>query len=271
MPRFLPLLAVALAFVAGDAFAWSAEGHRIVARIAEAELTPEARAEATRLLAGEADPTLPGIAAWADGLRDTDPELGKRSAKWHYINFNGRCGFEPPRDCPNNNCVVTQANLMFRTLADPAKDDAARAQALKFVVHFIGDLHQPLHASPRDDKGGNDYQVNLHGKGSTMHRVWDGTIIERRGLDSAAYAAELLATPMPTDPTLFSDRPTLEWALESCRLVESGQLYPPEGEHVIDDAFLDAHVPLAERRLREAGHRLAQMLNYALAPHRHMP
>jgi hypothetical protein len=76
---------------------------------------------------------------------------------------------------------------------------------------------------------------------------------------------------MPTDPTLFSDRPTLEWALESCRLVEAGEVYPPDGAHVIDDAFLDARLPLAERRLREAGHRLAEMLNYALVPSRSVP
>jgi hypothetical protein len=271
MPRFLPLLVVSLALVAGDALAWSAEGHRIVARIAEAGLTPEARAEAGRLLAGEPDPTLAGIAAWADELRDNDPVLARRTAKWHYINFDRRCGFEPPRDCPGNNCVVTQTNLMFQVLANPEKDDAARAQALKFLVHFVGDLHQPMHASPRGDKGGNDYQVSLHGQGSNMHRIWDGTILERRGLKSKDYADTLLQTPMPTDATLFSDRPTLEWALESCRLVESGQAYPPEGEHVIDDVFLDARLPLVERRLREAGHRLAQMLNYALVPSRSVP
>src|SRR5690606_22854400 len=266
MQRFVPLLALACAFVAGDALAWSAEGHRIVARIAEAGLRPEARAEVDRLLAEEADPTLAGIATWADELRGNDPELGKRSAKWHYINFDGRCEFEPPRDCPGNNCVVTQTNMMFRTLSDPGLDDAARTAALKYVVHFIGDLHQPLHASPRDDKGGNDYQVNLDGEGSNLHRIWDGTILDRRGLDAKDYAAELMQTPLPHDPTLGSDRPILEWALESCRLVEAGEIYPADGVHAIDTEFLDARRPLAERRLREAGHRLAELLNYALAP-----
>ncbi|GGJ99033.1 S1/P1 nuclease [Luteimonas terricola] len=271
MPRVLPLLAIALAFVAGDALAWSAEGHRIVARIAEAGLKPEARAEVDRLLADEADPTLAGVATWADALRRNDPELGKRSAKWHYINFDGRCGFEPPRDCPGNNCVVGQTNLMFRSLSDPGLDDASRTAALKFIVHFVADLHQPLHASPRDDKGGNGYQVNIDGQGSNLHRVWDGTILERRGLAYGPYATELMQTPLADDATLGSDRPVLEWALESCRLVEAGEIYPPEGEHVIDEAFLDARLPLAERRLREAGHRLAALLNHALAPPQKLP
>lgn len=267
MTRFLPVLALACAFVAGDASAWSAEGHRIVAHIADAGLSPAARAEVERLLAGEADPTLAGVATWADELRDTDPDgLGKRSAKWHYINFDGRCGFEPPRDCKGNNCIVTQTNLLYRILADPARDPADRAMALKFVVHFVGDLHQPMHASPHDDKGGNDYQVNLGGEGTNLHRIWDGTIIKRRNLVAEDYADVLLETPLPRDPTLSSDRPVLDWALESCQLVEDGKVYPADGVHVIDEAFLEARLPVAEQRLRQAGVRLAQLLNHALAP-----
>ena len=266
MTRILPILALAGALFAGNVHAWSAEGHRTVAHIAEAGLTPAARAEVDRLLAGEADPTLAGISTWADELRDTHPGLARRTSKWHYINFDGRCGFDPRRDCQGNDCVVTQANLMFRTLADPGKGDAERAGALKWLVHLVGDLHQPMHASLRDDKGGNEYQVNLGGVGSNMHRIWDGTIIERRGLDAEALADALLSErDVPHDPTLSSDRPTLEWALESCRLVESGDLYPAEGRHVIDEAFLDARLPIAEARLHQAGLRLAKLLNHALA------
>lgn len=266
MTRFLPVLALACAFVAGDASAWSAKGHRIVAHIADAGLSPAARAEVERLLAGEADPTLAGVATWADELRDNDPELGKRSAKWHYINFDGRCGFEPPRDCKGDNCVVTQTNRLYRILADTRRDPAERTMALKFLVHFVGDLHQPMHASPRDDKGGNDYQVNLGGEGSNLHRIWDGTIIERRDLSAEDHAEALLEHLPSSDPTLQSDRPVLEWALESCRLVEDGKIYPADGVHVIDEAFLDERLPLAEQRLRDAGLRLAQLLNHALAP-----
>lgn len=266
MTRFLPVLALACAFVAGDASAWSAEGHRIVAHIADASLTPAARAEVERLLAGEADPTLAGVATWADDLRETDPEIGKRSARWHYINFDGRCGFEPPRDCKNNNCIVTQTNRLYQALADRDRDPAERTRALKFLVHFVGDLHQPLHASPRDDKGGNDYQVNLGGEGSNLHRIWDGTIISRRGLDAETYAEALLESPLQPDPTLSSDRPVVDWALESCALVEDGKVYPAEGVHVVDEAYLDERLPVAEQRLREAGLRLGAMLNHALAP-----
>lgn len=266
MHRLLSLLALAAAFVTSDALAWSAEGHRTVAHIAEAGLSPAARAEVDRLLADETDPTLAGISTWADELRDTDAPAAKRTAKWHYINFDGRCDFTPPRDCPGDNCVVTQANRMFRTLADPRKEDAARTHALKWLVHLVADMHQPLHASPLDDKGGNDYQANIGGVGTNMHRIWDGTIIERRGLAAADHADALLSEyDFPIDPTLSSDRPMLDWALESCRLVEAGTLYPAEGVHVVDEAFLDERLPVAERRLVEAGTRLAKLLNHALA------
>ena len=265
--RFLPAIALTGALLAGDVLAWSAEGHRIVGHIAEARLTPAARAEVDRLLAGEADPTLAGIAAWADELRANDPERGKATAKWHYINFQGRCEFQPALDCPGNDCVVGAINRQYLQLAQHERSDAERREALKFLVHFVGDVHQPLHSGPRDDAGGNRYQVNLHGKGSNLHRIWDGTILERRGLKSPAFATGLLAqAPLPADPTLHSPTPALDWALESCRLIEDGRVYPPEGQHVIDDAFLDARLPLAEQRLREAGARLAAMLNHALAP-----
>lgn len=265
--RLLSLLVLAGALCAGDALAWSAEGHRIVGHIAEAGLTPAARAEVDRLLAGEADPTLAGIAAWADELRETDPEAAKTSARWHYVNFQGRCEFQPALDCPGNDCVVGAINRHYLMLAQRGRPDAERREALKFLVHFVGDAHQPLHAGPRDDAGGNRYQVSLRGKGSNLHRIWDGTLLERRGLESGAHAARLLAqAPLPADPTLRSQTPALDWALESCRLVKDGRVYPPAGRHVIDDAFLDARLPLAEQRLRQAGARLAAMLNHALAP-----
>ncbi len=257
------ILLVAGALCAGNAFAWSAEGHRIVARLAAAGLTPEARVAVAELLAGEPDPTLAGIADWADRLRDEDPERGKATSRWHYINFDGRCEYEAARDCPGGDCVVGAINKSFLALADRKRPLAERREALKFLVHFVGDAHQPLHASMRDDLGGNRHQVNVGGKGSNMHRLWDGTILERRGLDAAAHASLLQAAAPPShDGTLGSDRPALDWALESCRLVEAGDLYP--ASRVVDEAFLDRQLPVAEERLRRAGSRLAAMLNHAL-------
>ena len=236
---------------------------------AEAGLSPAARVEVDRLLEGEADPTLAGIAAWADELRHTDPEAAKASARWHFVNFQGRCAFDAAKDCPGNDCVIGAINRQYLALAQQTRPDTERRDALKYLVHFVGDAHQPLHAGLRDDAGGNRHQVNYKGDGSNLHRIWDGTILERRGLKSRAYAAELLArAPLAQDPTLQSQSqtPALDWALESCRIIEAGDVYPPEGRRVLGDTFLDARLPIVEERLRKAGARLAAMLNHALAP-----
>ena len=262
MNRLLHALALlACLLMPMGARAWSADGHRIVAHLAAAELTPAARAQVARLLAGEADPTLPGIAAWADRLRDDDPARGKATAPWHYVDFGGRCAFDPATTCKDGDCVIGAINRNYLVLSDTRRPLAARREALKFLVHFVGDVHQPLHASPRADKGGNDYQVNWQGKGSNLHRVWDRTILDARGLDPATYALSLRSSAAD-DATLRSQTPAVDWALESCRLVASGRLDPPR--RVLDQAYLDASRPLAEQRVVQAGHRLAAMLNHVL-------
>lgn len=259
--------ALLLAFVAAwaaPAGAWGHKAHRIVGDLAQAELSPAAEAEAARLLAGEPEPTLAGVANWADDLRDEDAGRGRATSRWHYVNFpRGDCGYAPPRDCPDGQCLVAAINRSFLALSDKRRPDAERREALKFLVHFVGDAHQPLHAGDRPDKGGNTHQVNYRGEGWNLHSTWDTLIVRERGLPADDYAAALRALPaLPRDPTLSSPTPAMDWAVESCRIVARGALYPPG--HVIDDAYLDAHRPLVERRLREAGRRLAAMLNHAL-------
>ena len=258
------ITAVLIVSFATQAFAWSRDGHAIVGALAERQLRPTAKAEVARLLAGEPDPTLAGVASWADELREA--EGPGKTARLHYVNFKGGdCSYLPVRDCPDGNCVIEAINRNFLVLADSTRADAERRDALKFLVHFIGDVHQPLHATLRDDKGGGDFQVNYNGTGSNLHKVWDRLIIERRKTTPAATIT-LLAnqSPLPADATRRADRPAVEWALESCRIVKDGGIYPTG--HVIDDAYLDRQAQTVDLRLRLAGNRLADMINLALAP-----
>ena len=262
------LLGLLLAFPA-LASAWGQQGHRIVGHLAAAELSPRASAEVARLLADEADPTLAGVANWADQLRDRgsaihDPVRSQQTFRWHFINFpRNQCLYAPPRDCPDGQCIIAAINRNFLVVSDRKRPDAERREALKFLVHFVGDVHQPLHAGDRPDKGGNEFQVSYKRAGWNLHSVWDSLILRERGLDPVSYAAALRRqAPLPHDPTRASQTPALDWALESCRIVANGTLYPPK--HVIDDAYLDAQRPLVEQRLRQAGSRLAAMLNHAL-------
>ncbi len=262
------LLSVAAALAAAapsTAFAWGGQGHRLVARVAETELTPQARAQVAALLAGEPDPTLAGIASWADGLREHDPDLGKRSSRWHYVNLGEHdCAYDPPRDCPDGNCVIAALERQTALLADRDQPLAARRQALKFVVHFVGDIHQPMHAGYAHDKGGNDYQLQVDGQGSNLHSLWDSGLLNGAHLSDDAYLQRLLAlpaTPATAAPAL--PPPATAWAQAACRIAIAPGVYPRG--HVLPDGYAAHYRPLTEAQLREAGDRLAAVLNAALA------
>jgi hypothetical protein len=255
------LLALSLASL--PAYAWGPLGHRLVARLAEDGLSPQARTGIDRLLKGEADPSLAGIANWADELRANDPGLGKRSARWHYVNIGDPgCAFDAARDCPNGDCVVVALEALSRILADASRSDAERLQALKFVVHLAGDVHQPLHAGNAQDRGGNDFQVNWRGKGSNLHSLWDSGMLNAQRLDEDAWLARLQALPAPAPVSPLPAAAPRLWAERSCRIVAAPGFYPRG--HVIDDAYVAAHLPTAEAQLRLAGANLAAMLDTAL-------
>lgn len=273
------LLTVFLLLLAPSALAWSALGHRLTGELAQRHLDPVARAEVAAVLAGEPDPTLAGVAIWADTLRASDPARFKATARWHYINTPpGTCRHEPQRDCANGECVIAAIDAQRRILADRRQPRAARRDALKFLVHFVGDIHQPLHANNRADKGGNDFQISLRTDlqpeayarrhyidgvmGTNLHAVWDYYILGSRGLDLRQYADRLDALPWPPMTTPVSAAQT--WAGESCRLVDARGLYP--ARHTLDRSYLDAQRPLAEQRVRQGAYRLAQVLNATLAP-----
>lgn len=261
-PRRPTVFLLACCLLVPNAHAWGPEGHRIVAELAQRHLSPAAEAQVERLLAPEHTQRLADVATWPDEMQD-DPSqqaLWKATRGLHYINFRNRdCDYQPPRDCRDGRCVVGGLQHYVAVLGDRSQNAAARREALKFVVHFVGDVHQPLHAGYRDDKGGNTYQVQFQGKGSNLHRVWDSGLLRTRGLDWSAYAQQLDARgPVALPPAAAA--PFAAWAEESCRL--SRDIYP-DG-HTVDAGYVRAELPLAERRLREAGRRLAEILNRTL-------
>lgn len=281
--RFRPLLAAALLCLGATstALAWAPLGHALVGELAQRHLDPKARAEIARLLAGEPTPTLAGVASWADELRSTDPERFKATSRWHYINAKGGgCDFDLVRDCPDGDCVVGALDRQLAILADRKQPLATRRDALKFVVHLVGDEHQPMHAGNRTDSGGNRFQVSLRTPlepeayarksyvdgvmGTNLHSVWDYYILASRGLGLRDYADALdtgIATPAVPRPGAGV---LLEWAAASCRLIDVHGLYPADDQHKMDHAYLDRFRPLAEARVQLAGKRLAQLLNQAL-------
>lgn len=280
--RFRPLIAALLCLGATSAaLAWAPLGHALVGELAQRHLDPKAQAEVARLLAGEPAPTLAGIASWADELRNTDPERFKATSRWHYINAKGGgCDFDLARDCPDGDCVVGALDRQLAILADRKQPLDARRDALKFVVHLVGDEHQPMHAGNRPDSGGNRFQVSLRTPlepeayarksyvdgvmGTNLHSVWDYYILASRGLALRDYADALDSKANPPAAPLPGAGVLQEWAGSSCRLIDAHGLYPGDDQHKMDHAYLDRFRPLAEARVQLAGKRLAQLLNQAL-------
>lgn len=264
---------------AAPARAWGIQGHQVVAAIAWQALSPAARDEATRLLAQEPGQTLVSIATWADEHR------GPATAPWHYLNFpRGQCRFDAARDCPDGQCVVGAIERQRAILASKAPD-AERLQALKYLVHFVADVHQPLHAGYQDDRGGNTVQLRFLMRGSNLHALWDKGLIEQMGLDNealiAAAQAQLAAqvksqahvqtqmlrpvqfqsqstAPAPPDSGLANATAMAE---ESCRIVAQPGFYP-QGDP--SPAYVAHTTPVLLQRLALAGQRLAALLNQAL-------
>lgn len=272
LPRFqrvcVRALVLSLALlIAPQVGAWGWEGHQIVATLAQQQLQPGVAAQVQRLLALEQRHSLAQIASWPDEIQD-DPSqaaLWQATRRQHYVDFrrSDACHYQPQADCPNGQCIVAGIAHYVAILADPQQGDAQRLEALKFVVHFVGDVHQPLHADYRDDdKGGNAYQVQFNRHGTNLHSVWDSGLIKLREEDVATYAARLAASY-----PLHAERPTpasyAGWAEESCRISRDDGIYPHG--HVIPATYVAAAQKIIDLRLVQAGARLAQVLNQALA------
>jgi len=239
-----------MAFVL-PAQAWGPAGHRLVAEVAETRLTPAARTEINRLLALEPGATLPSIATWADETRS----LG--TAAWHYVNFarGGDCVYEAPRLCIEGRCVVGALESQIAMLASKAGDEE-RLVALKYVVHLVADVHQPLHAGWADDRGGNSFQLQAYERGSNLHAVWDSGLIRNwpGGASDLRRAVDAHAEPPRGGPMV--------WAEESCRIVATDGFYP--AGRTLEPAYDERWNPTLVQRLKAAAVRLSAMLNETL-------
>lgn len=245
------LLAIAMAWMfSPTVHAWGPQGHQIIAAMAWEQMTPQARAGVQRLLALEAGATLVSVSTWADENRN--PE----NAAWHYVNFpRDQCNYEPRRDCPDGQCVIAAIDTQLALLASDATE-ARRLTALKWVVHLVGDVHQPLHAGHADDRGGNRYQLQAFMSGTNLHALWDSGLLQQVQESNARQTQRLLRT-MPS----ASDLNAAQAALESCRIVAMPGFYP---ERQLDATYVARFTPIVEQRLALAAARLAALLNQVL-------
>ncbi len=259
----LALLPVVLAAVIPQClFGWGYETHRIIARKTWAELDPATRAAITQLL--EPGETLASISTWADENRPKHPETGP----WHYVNIpiTAERG-DWQRYCPEAGCVLRELDIVRTRLADTSLDRAQRAEALKFLVHLVSDLHQPLHTADRGDRGGNGVPVVFEDRATNLHSVWD-TALLMSAIRAQPALRERLEAPLSAEEaqTLGAGTPA-DWAWEAqavSRDVVYGKL-PAGSPAVLDSDYQSAAVDAIELQIRRASARLAFLLRTSLA------
>jgi hypothetical protein len=256
--RILPLLLLILSPL--SLWAWGTEGHRAVGSIAEHHLSRKARREVQRLLGTE---TLPLVSTWPDEIRYY-PEF-KETAPWHYVNTPAGLNEQQYVQQLTSQTTPNAYNMLeakLRELKDPSKTQAERLAALKFVVHLVGDVHQPLHAGHAEDKGGNDIKVKYRGKETNMHSLWDSGLIDYQGLSYTEMATQYNHRLRGRQVREWQRAAPSQWLWESYQASE--QIYkevPASAD--IDYTYYPAHAELMKQRIQQAGVRLAAVLNQA--------
>jgi len=238
--------------IAVGLISWGRTGHNVIGRIAANHLTDKAKTDVAALLGNE---TLADVASWADDRRD------RSTAPWHFINVELGLSFDDFKNQVTGQVDVYTALVKEEgILADDKASREDRVNALKYVVHFVGDIHQPMHVSRSEDKGGNTIQVQYDGQGTNLHSLWDTKLLEHAGL-SEAQLAQNFDKATPQQITKWQSDPQINWAWESYQI--SSQLYDEieKNGRNIDDAYYKAHMPIVENRIEKAGIRLAGVLN----------
>ena len=255
--------------------AWGPAGHEIVGRIAEQRLTPAAVQFICDLHNPEIHIADAGVADWADFIRRDHPE----TAPWHYVDIPfAAAKYDADRDCRQPaGCVISAIEKFRHVLADRQTNSAARLDALKFLVHFVGDIHQPLHCAERhNDHGGNLVLVNWPGNpvALKLHAVWDGMILgtslHDQQLTAPEYADQLNRAVTAAQLQAWNAGTPADWAWESHRLAVT-EVYAaiPEDNraHRLDDDYISKSQHLVAEQLTKAGIRLADLLNKLAASH----
>ena len=250
------------------ASAWGADGHRLICAMAEAKLTPEAKSmlfETLRMgkfLDNNADEDFPEACLWPDKARHT---THKGSYEEHFINVpKSEDSVDLARDCAALNCVATaiQRNLVYLSRdAQGKREKARKAAALRFLAHFVGDLHQPLHVGNGEDWGGNKIKVNWYGKKANLHGIWDYEILKKAGItypDSLEYLQEIKPEDSASD--------VLAWIRTSFRLARDNAYKDTEGNLIasgdtLGDAYFERAKPIVMSQISLSSSRLAYLLN----------
>jgi len=236
-------------------FAWGSNGHRIVGRIAMNHLTDEAARAVECLLGPEG---LDQVSTWPDEIR-SDPNW-KKADPWHFLSIDDAETLETTARDPAGD-VLEAIQRFTAVLRDPQATRESKQEALKFLVHIVGDIHQPLHVGRRADHGGNSVKVTWFKEESNLHTVWDSGMIDNEKLSFSEFAA-FIDHPTLQELQSWQSAPPADWANESKAVRD--RVYQI-GDGKISYEYVYKNIPLVKRRLLQGGVRLAGLLNSIFA------
>jgi hypothetical protein len=255
MRRFIIAL-LCCALPASPALAWGATGHRVTAAIADHYLSGEARANVLLLLGTE---SLAQAATWPDDMRSDPAEYWQKTASpWHYVTVPAG-STRAATGAPPEGDAVTALERFRAVLRDPNASLQDKRLALRFTIHIIGDLHQPLHAGRPGDRGGNDVKVSWFGSPSNLHSVWDSGMIDSRQLSHSELAGWLAGSITPEQVIAWSNPDPEVWIAESVALRET--VYPAGPNPKLSYDYAYQHKAEVDGRLSRGGVRIAAYLN----------
>ena len=273
---------LALLLAPAPAFAWWDYGHQAVARIAWTEVSPRTRAEMRRLMAQARlleTPECPAgniadLSVWPDCIKRYRDRFSY-AYSWHFVDVDICQPFDLRAPCANHDCVTDQIERAARLLRDRTAPARERLMALAFLVHFVGDLHQPLHASDHHDRGGNDTRAaygRIAGR-TNLHTIWDGLLAERAISTPPGGAQGLLSAYAPAERAAMRAGTVEDWARESWeasrRFVYGSFASDPcaagiPADSVMDEAMTRRLIPVLRLQVMRGGARLARLLDEAL-------
>jgi len=257
MKKYLFIVLITLCSI--GLISWGVTGHRTIGRIAENHLSAKAKAGVQALLGSQ---SLADVSTWADEVR-LDPQY-RQTESWHFLNLPLGLTFPEFKQRVESMKTENVYSVLLQQehiLTNPSSSRNQQIVALKFIVHFVGDIHQPMHVSRVEDKGGNTIQLNYDGHGTNLHSLWDTKLLHQAG-SSYEKLAKKYDHPTPEQIKKWQGDPLITWAWESYQL--STRLYAEVAAmhgHKANNRYYETHIGIIQDRIEKAGIRLAGILN----------
>jgi len=254
MMRTLILLVLFCVTAAQANTIWGKTGHRVTGHIAEKHLSRKAKKAVNNLLQGH---SLAYASTYADEIK-SDQNFDKYTP-WHYVNYPLDKGYADAKKSAQGD-ILTAIETCKTVLRNDLNSRKDKVFYLNLLIHFIGDLHQPLHTGRAEDRGGNDIQLQWFGRGTNLHRVWDSDIIESYQMTYYELGDELNRSTNKKERKAFQQGTIYDWVEESHVLATEIYSSAQVGEK-LGYSYSYKYNPVVFDRLRKGGFRLAKILN----------